>query len=355
MLGIQFIKASPTEYVLLFKNGKIKAQGAGLSFFYYAPSSSIVIVPAATADAPFIFKEGTIDFQEINIQGQFTYRVAEPVKLATLLDFTVDANGQSTGDGSEKLPARLTSLAQVAIREKLSTLTLRQALASSAALVEHAKIKLKQHEILTALGIELLDFAILKISPNPDMARALEASTRENLLKEADEAIYTRRNFAVEQERIIKENELQTQIAVEEKNRKIREEQMNIEIAVQEKQKLLEETKMNAVKAMEEKKNEIEKMKLESRIELEKKKKSLVETESENMIQVAKAKAESVRLELSALGAISGETLEILASNQMSASKTVSKAMRELAKNAGKIGNLNISPDLLSSLLNDQE
>ena len=34
-------------------------------------------------------------------------------------------------------------------------------------------------------------------------------------MPEADEAIYVRRNFAVEQERKIKENELQTQIAIE--------------------------------------------------------------------------------------------------------------------------------------------
>ena len=35
MLGIQFIKAQPTTYLLQFRKGQIVRQGAGLSFFFY--------------------------------------------------------------------------------------------------------------------------------------------------------------------------------------------------------------------------------------------------------------------------------------------------------------------------------
>lgn len=249
MLGIRFIKVRPTDYAILYKKGQIRNEGAGISFFYYAPSSNVVIVPAASCDSPFIFKETTVDYQEINIQGQFTYRVLEPRKLAGLLDFAVDVNGRYTGDGFEKLPVRLMNVIQVTIREKLSGLDLRTALKSGSEFVSHVKSRLKDNESLSALGVEVVDFAILKISPTPEMSRALEASARETLLKEADEAIYVRRNFAVEQERKIKENELQTQIAIEEKNRKIREEQMNIEIAVQEKKKLARRSKNELAKS----------------------------------------------------------------------------------------------------------
>jgi hypothetical protein len=67
------------------------------------------------------------------------------------------------------------------------------------------------------LGIEIVGANILGISATPEMARALETDTREKLQQEADQAIYERRNFAVEQERRIKESELNTEIAVEEK------------------------------------------------------------------------------------------------------------------------------------------
>lgn len=354
MLGIRFIKVRPTDYAILYRKGKIRAEGTGLSFFYYAPSANVVIIPAASCDSPFIFKETTIDYQEINIQGQFTYRVLQPTKLAGLLDFAVDANGRYTGDGFEKLPVRLTNVIQVTIREKLSGMDLRTALKSGSELVTHVKSRLKDNESLAALGIEVVDFAILKVSPTPEMSRALEASARETLLKEADEAIYLRRNFGVEQERKIKENELQTQIAIEEKNRKIREEQMNIEIAVQEKKSLLEEAKMNSQKAIQEKQNEIEAQKLQASIQREEQRKMFVKHQTENTIQISKAKGEALRLELNALSGLSSELLEVLAANQMSSNQLISRAMRDLAKNASKVGTLNISPDLLNSLLEKQ-
>lgn len=354
MLGIRYIKTRPTEYVMLFRGGKLRKHGAGLAFFYYAPSSSVVILPAESRDIPFIFNEVSNDFQEITIQGQATYRVRDPEKLAALLDFSVDVFSNYTGDGAEKLGVRVTNSVQLAIREKFKEMSLRDALAGASALVQHAAGKLKSSELLSALGIEILDLSILKIAPTPDMSRALEASAREKLYKEADDAIYERRNSAVEQERRIKENELQTQIAVEEKNRKIREEQMNAEIAVQEKQRAVEEEKMKTVESVERKKAEIEDQKMLSRTALEEKKRKLVEVEVQNNIQYAKARAESMRLELEAVMKLPPDVLEVLMANQMQSRKLISRAMRDLAKNAQKIGTLNITPDLLQNLLKDE-
>jgi hypothetical protein len=75
--------------------------------------------------------------------------------------------------------------------------------------------QLSQSEAMKALGVEMLTFAVLAIKATPEMSRALEAEARELLLRQADNAIYDRRNSAVEQERRIKENELNTEIAVE--------------------------------------------------------------------------------------------------------------------------------------------
>ncbi|PJZ71224.1 band 7 protein [Leptospira perolatii] len=351
MFGIRFIKTRPIDYVLLFRSGKIRKQGAGLSFFYYAPSSTLVIVPADTRDSPFIFKETTLDFQEIDIQGQVTYRVLDPQKLASLLDFTVDARGKYLGDGVEKLDFRMANLIQVAVREKFRSLNLKDALTAASSLADPVLEKLRQSTTLNELGIEVFDFSILKISPTPEIARALEAAARENLLKNADDAVYQRRNFAVEQERKIKENELQTQIAVEEKNRTIRETQMNAEIAVQEKQKLVEEARMDAVQAVEKKKIEIDNQKLTSQIEQEKKRKELVESQAKNLLEYSKARGQAAKEELSALKDLSPEIVEILASGQMDTSKIISKAIRDLARNAEKIGNLNLSPELMTLLM----
>jgi len=59
MLGIRFTKFPPTTYVLHYKNGQVVREGAGLSFFYYAPTSTLVAVPVAGVDLPFVFSEVT--------------------------------------------------------------------------------------------------------------------------------------------------------------------------------------------------------------------------------------------------------------------------------------------------------
>ncbi|MCB1173816.1 MAG: band 7 protein [Leptospiraceae bacterium] len=351
MLGFHFIKTRPSDYVLLYKSGQIKREGPGLSFFYYAPSANLVIVPAESRDTPFIYQEATADFQSVDIQGQITWRVADARRLAAMLDFSVDRFGTATGDGSEKLPVRLTNLVQVVLREKLQSTNLRDALTSAAELVSFARGRLKEAEQIQELGLSVLDFAILKISPTPEIAKALEASTRENLLKEADDAIYQRRNFAVDQERKIRENELQTEIAVEEKNREIREQQMNVEIAVEEKQKDLEEAKMAAQKAVEQRRSEIEQLKIDAGIDQERKRKELVAIESENELARARTRAEALRQEFQALNSLSPELLEALIHSRMDSRDFIAKAIRDLANNAQKVGNLNLSPDLLHSLL----
>jgi hypothetical protein len=95
MFGIRFIKVQPTTYLIQYRGGRAVREGAGLAFFYYAPTASLVSVPIASTDAPFIFEEATADFQAVTIQGQVTYRVAEAKKLAALMNFTLDARGQN--------------------------------------------------------------------------------------------------------------------------------------------------------------------------------------------------------------------------------------------------------------------
>jgi len=334
MLGIRFIKFPPTVYVLRFANGKISREGAGLSFFYYAPTSSLVAIPIASVEAPFIFNEVTADFQEITIQGQVTFRITDAKKISTLLDFTLDPTGRRyTSDDPEKLPSRIINTIQVLTRKRLQQLPLRQALRSSEDLVKEVGQELQTGKEVMSLGLEILGLSILAIRPNPETARALEAEIKEQLLKEADNAVYARRNSAVEQERAIKESELNTEIAVENKKRQIREAQMDAEQAVQEKQHQLREAEMA------------------SKISLEQKNKDLVSLAVENAKQEADAKAYSLSAVMKSIEGVEPKTLQALASMGMNPEQMVALAFQEMAERADKIGQLNVSPELLRELL----
>ena len=334
MFGFRFIKVQPTTYLLQYRKGKLVRHGAGLSFFYFAPTTSLVSIPIASVDMPFIFAEVTADFQNITIQGQVTYRVSDPKTLSQMLNFVLNENGKYyISDDPTKLPQRIINLVQVQMRTELQNLSLRQVLHASDLLVTKVSRSLPESNTLQSLGIEILGLSILEISPNPETARALEAQVREQLLRESDEAIYARRNASVEQERAIKENELNTEIAIENKKREIRETQMEAERIVQEKQRVLNEEKMA------------------EKIALEEKNKELVMLAAENMKNEADAKAYSISAAMKAVAEINPKIVQALTSVTMEPAQIIALAFQELAGSADKIGQLNVSPDMLQELL----
>ena len=104
MLGIRFIKTDPNTYLLQYRSGRLVREGVGQSFYYYSPSTSLVAVPVASTDAPFIFEETTADFQSVTLQGQVTYRVADAKRQATLLNFTLNnRRGHHASEDPQKL------------------------------------------------------------------------------------------------------------------------------------------------------------------------------------------------------------------------------------------------------------
>ena len=338
MFGFQYIKATPSQFIMHYRGGKLRRSGTGLAFFYFRPSSSIVVVPIGSADVPFIFNEISADFQAITVQGQLTYRAQDPQRLASLLNYTVSGGAQVAyiSDDPQKLPQRLINLLQVLVRAEVQKLPLKDAIHSTDEIATVVTSKLSQVNELSALGVEVLGLAIQAIRPVPEMARALEAEAREDLLRRADQAIYDRRNSAVEQERKIKENELNTEIAVEEKKRQIR------------------ETKVEADLAVEAKEQQVRKAKLDGQITLETDRKQLVAAQIENAKSEADVQAYSIEASLKPLKNLDAAALQALAVQNTDPRLMVSLALKELAQNAGKIGNLNISPELFEMLMREK-
>ena len=84
---------------------------------------------------------------------------------------------------------------------------------------------LQQDPSLAEIGLEIVRLRLASLKPTPDVEKALEAPTREEIQKEADEAAFQRRAAAVEMERAISENELQTKIELSIRREKLIEQQ----------------------------------------------------------------------------------------------------------------------------------
>ena len=336
MFGIQYIKVNPTYYVIHFAGGRKRRAGRGLSFFYYKPSSSIVVIPVGSADAPFIFNELSQDYQPLTVQGELTYRIFDPELVASLLNYTVDSlPTRYTSEDPQKLAQRLINLLQVMVRAEVQKLPLRDVIKSSEAVASLVFEKMKISDSLKSLGVEVMALSIQAIRPVPEVARALESEAREAMMRNADQAIYDRRNASVEQERRIKENELNTEIAVEEKKRQIRETKVDADLVVEKKQQEVRETQLSG------------------QIALETDRKNLVAAHTENARIEADTQAYAMQVSLKVLQNLDPAVLQLLAVRSADPKLMVSMAFKELAQNAARIGNLNISPDLLQLLMQD--
>ncbi|MFF2911775.1 SPFH domain-containing protein [Paenibacillus sp. NPDC057934] len=334
MFGFRFVKFQPSEYVLKVKNGKVVREGIGLSFHYYAPATSVVVVPVSSIDVPFIFEEITHDYQTVTVQGQLTYRIVDYRKTTQILNYTYNLKKNTyLSDDPGKLAQRVINIAKVLTKKQMEQLPLRDAIQSSERLARSITQEIARNEEIEKLGIELMGLSILAIVPNKETLRALEAQAREEILRDADNALYERRNASIEQERRVKENELSTEIAVETKKKQIRETQLDAERAVKQKQNQMKEEQLSFDTALEEKKQE------------------LIELAITNKKAEADARAYELSAIMNSLQNVAPNVLQALTQVGMNPEKLIAIAFQDLAGNAGKIGQLNITPDLLQGLI----
>ncbi len=314
MLGIGYLKSAPTIYSILYRNGKAVRKGPGLSMFFFAPTSTIVQVSMASIDVPFVFEDSTQDFQDVTIQGQLTYRVSEPEKVASLMNFAVNRQGQYISDDPEKLQERLVQIAQVRAHAFGQRSTLAKMLNSAAELSDDLQTGVRESEVTKMLGLELISLIVLSVKASPEMAKAMQADAREKLLLKADEAVFARRNTAIELERQIKENELNTERVVAEKQRQVREANMQADIAI------------------------------------ETKKAELVDQQASNQRKLAAVQAEAIKGTLDAMQGSDWKTIMATFGNG-DAKQVMAMAFQQIAEKANQVGQLNITPDLLKVLM----
>ena len=299
MLNIGYFKGQPNEYILKYVSGRVIREGQGLAFFYWKHSTQIVAVPTSSVDANLLFNEMTRNFQSITIQGQFTYRIHDAKRAAELLNFAMDPiRRQYVSNDPDRLAQRISNVIQMETRTEIQRRSLEEVLSQFEVIAATVQSRIKESLLLDPLGAELLNVYFVAAKPTPEVAKALEADYRETLLRKADMAISARRAAAVEEERKIKENELNTEITLEEQRRRL--------IDLQGENELLEAA--NHGKALEE---------------------------------AARFQARAKQLELEVYSTLDSR-------------KVLALAMNNLGQNAARIGNLTITSEVLASLLNGQ-
>ncbi len=316
---VRHLRGTPTTHVRHLRRGAVAHEGVGVSFFFRPLAAVLSEVPVDDRELPLLFHARTEDFQDLAIQATVTYRVTDPVLTGTRLDFAIDpATGRWRGSPLEQLGGVLTETAQQHALDLVARAPLTEVLRNGVAAVRDAVMRgAATDQRLSDIGITVVEVRVVALRPEPEMERALQTPTREQVQQDADKATFERRALAVERERAIAENELTTQL----------------ELARRE-EELVGQRGANARRTAQEQAAASE-----------------IETASQaaRNQRLAEAKAAATRVVGEAEGA--AETARLAAYRELDQATLLGLAVKELAGNLPAVDTLVLSPEMLTPLL----
>lgn len=304
------LRSDASNHVIRYRNGKVRASGRGLVFWFVPESSSIAELPMDDREMTLFVRGRSQDFQAVAVQGTLAWRVADPVRLAERVDFSVAlTSGRHQGEPIERIERRLAGLLNQATSQYLAEAPVRALLDAG---LDPLRLRLEAavgaDPSLSDLGIAVVAVRLTSIAPSSELERALQTPTFEALQQKADQAMFERRALAVDKERAIAENELANRT----------------ELARREKQLIAEETGNARDRAV----GLAEAQQIEA----------VAEAERTRTVESANAEAERERIGIY---------------RDLPPAVLLGLAARELAGKLDTIEHLNVTPDLLASVLGE--
>ena len=313
------LRGSATSHVQHVRNGKTVHDGTGNSFWFRPLSAVLSEIPVDDRELPLLFHARTADFQDVTVQATLTFRFTDPTLAAGRIDFSIDPeNGRWRAKPLDQVSGLLTESAQQCAIDLLAATPLTDALTAGVAPVRDAiAAGLADDARLAETGIAVIGVRVVAIRPEPEMEKALRTPAREQVQQESDRATYERRAVAVERERAISQNELQSQI----------------ELARRE-EELVDQRGVNA-------RREAEQAAAAGKV--------ATEAEAQRSQRLAEARAEATRVV--GIAAAGAEAAKLAAYRDLPERVLFGMALRELAANLPKIDSLVLTPDLLAPVL----
>jgi regulator of protease activity HflC (stomatin/prohibitin superfamily) len=206
------LRSEASHYVIRFRNGRPRQSGRGLVFWFRPETASISELPMDDREMTLFVRGRSADFQAVAVQGSIGWHVADPERLAARVDFSLDLRtGRLQGEPIERIEARIAGLANQTVLQFLGSAPVRALLdAGPEALRAQVQAALGTEPSLAEIGIAVVSVRLTNLAPSSELERALQTPTYEALQQKADEATFARRAVAVEKERAIAENELAT-------------------------------------------------------------------------------------------------------------------------------------------------
>src|SRR5580765_9010174 len=91
-LFLRHLRGAPTAWVHHVVRGRVRHEGTGQSFWYRPLTAVLSEVPVDDRELPLLFHARTSDFADVTVQATVSYRIADPQRAASRLDFSIDAH-----------------------------------------------------------------------------------------------------------------------------------------------------------------------------------------------------------------------------------------------------------------------
>lgn len=208
------LRADASNHVIRYRKGKIRQSGRGLVFWFRPETASIAELPMDDREMALFVKGRSQDFQSVAVQGTLTWHVADPELLASRVDFSIGlVTGAYQSEPIQRIETRLSGLVNQAALQYLAQAPVRALLDAGPEPLRHAlEAALASDPALGDIGLSVVAIRLTNLAPSSELERALQTPTFEALQQKADEATFERRALAVDKERAIAENELANKI-----------------------------------------------------------------------------------------------------------------------------------------------
>lgn len=183
--------AGPSDHVIEYVRGRVVREGRGLSFLYLPQITKIVSVPLSSTDARFEFHERSSDFQRVRVEGEVVYKVTNPRRAASMLDFTVKRSAEDVrSEAAATLRRRVLAVTRDIVRDELSRIPVKQVLLSGTNLGRSTGIRMAHSRQLRDVGVTIIGVFVKDVRGPPEVAKAVEAEHMEKVVVRADQTAY---------------------------------------------------------------------------------------------------------------------------------------------------------------------
>lgn len=315
------LRSEAASHVIRYRNGRAVRSGRGVAFWFRSLNTAVAEVPLDDQELPFLFRGRSSDLQEVVAQGIITYRVVNPDTLAGRIDFGIDlVSGLHMKTPLDQIAGRLSGLAQQYSWAVMAATPLRELVTNG---INQLRVQigegLSADPSLAEMGLAIVSIRVSAVQPSAEVEKELAAPTRERIAADADEAAFARRAAAVDKERAISENELANKIELARRAAE-----------------LLDQEGAN-----------------ERRRATESAATALISADGEAAVHKIGAAADAASLKLIETERNSLEAERIALYRELAPAVLFGLAARDFAAKVQTIEHLNLTPDLLSSLLTD--